>query len=364
MSDIPTSPFDARAGADALLSAPQSIGPPPWPTDDPFLFCVHHLDAFPAGDAAMGPAGGVAGREIGMDFANKDGWNMYHGDRVPGFPQHPHRGFETVTFVRRGFVDHSDSLGATARYGAGDVQWLTAGGGIVHAEMFPLLRTDAPNPMELFQIWLNLPAVDKMVDPHFAMLWSEQVPRPIVHDAAGRATELTIAAGRFAGQRPPAPPPRSYASLPDADVAIWTVRCTPGAQVTLPAARRGTLRSLYAFRGEGGLVAGQPIRGRVRLRLRGDAEIGIEAGPNGLDLLLLQAKPIGEPVAKHGPFVMNTREELMKAYSDYRATQFGGWPWSSDGPVHPRDAGRFAVHVGGRVERPPVAAPNVPNRRG
>ena len=101
---------------------------------------------------------------------------MYHGDVVPGFPQHPHRGFETVTLVRRGLIDHSDSLGARARFGSGDVQWLTAGDGIVHAEMFPLLDAHQPNPLELFQIWLNLPAADKRVPPHFAMLWSGDIP--------------------------------------------------------------------------------------------------------------------------------------------------------------------------------------------
>src|SRR4051794_37183168 len=148
----------------------------PWETADPFLFCVHHDDAYPAGNERMGPAASLAGRNIGQDFEIRDGWRMYHGDAVPGFPQHPHRGFETVTVVRRGFVDHSDSLGATARYGAGDTQWLTAGAGIVHAEMFPLVEREAPNPLELFQIWLNLPSVDKFATPHFAMLWREGTP--------------------------------------------------------------------------------------------------------------------------------------------------------------------------------------------
>ena len=116
-----------------------------WPTVDPFLFCVHHLDHYPAGNAVHGPAASLAGRHLGQDFEGKDGWRMYHGDQVPGFPQHPHRGFETVTFVRRGLVDPSDSLGAGARYGGGDVQWLTAGKGIVHSEMFPLLDPNGPN---------------------------------------------------------------------------------------------------------------------------------------------------------------------------------------------------------------------------
>jgi redox-sensitive bicupin YhaK (pirin superfamily) len=166
----------------------------PWETSDPFLFCVHHDDAYPAGDERMGPAASLAGRSLGQDFTVKDGFRMYHGRVVPGFPQHPHRGFETVTIVRRGYIDHSDSLGATARFGAGDVQWLTAGGGIVHAEMFPLLDRVRPNPLELFQIWLNLPAQDKLVEPHFAMLWRHDVPRVTATDEAGRATGLVDAA--------------------------------------------------------------------------------------------------------------------------------------------------------------------------
>ena len=120
------------------------------------------------------------GPHIGQDFDSIDGWNMYHGKNVPGFPQHPHRGFETITYVRTGFCDHSDSMGATARFGRGDTQWMTAGKGIVHCEMFPLLKRDEPNPLELFQIWLNLPAEDKMVDPYFTMLWSHDTPTVVM----------------------------------------------------------------------------------------------------------------------------------------------------------------------------------------
>src|SRR5436190_11448224 len=141
----------------------------PWATRDPFLFCVHHDDAYPAGNEELGPRASLDGRNLGMDFEGKDGWRMYHGEVVPGFPQHPHRGFETVTIVRRGYIDHSDSLGAAARFGMGDVQWLTAGAGVVHSEMFPLLDAHGPNTLELFQIWLNLPGKDKLVAPYFTM---------------------------------------------------------------------------------------------------------------------------------------------------------------------------------------------------
>ena len=89
----------------------------PWVTEDPFLFCVHHMDHYPAANEHMGPVASLEARDIGMDFSGADGWSMYHGSIVPGFPQHPHRGFETVTFMRQGTIDHSDSLGATARFG-------------------------------------------------------------------------------------------------------------------------------------------------------------------------------------------------------------------------------------------------------
>src|SRR6185295_9824341 len=193
-------------------------------TADPFLFCAYHDDAYPRGNGKLGPAASLAGRAIGQDFSRKDGWSMYHGESVPGFPAHPHRGFETVTIVRKGLVDHSDSLGACARFGGGDVQWLTAGKGIVHAEMFPLLHTDRPNPLELFQIWLNLPADSKMVEPHFTMFWSQDIPRHSFSDDGGPATEVVCIAGDLVipgnVTKPLAPPPDSWASRMQSDLAI------------------------------------------------------------------------------------------------------------------------------------------------
>jgi quercetin 2,3-dioxygenase len=323
----------------------------PWETADPFLFCVHHDDAYPAGNERFGPAASLAGRNIGQDFAGKDGFRMYHGSVVPGFPQHPHRGFETVTIVRRGYIDHSDSLGATARFGAGDVQWLTAGEGIVHCEMFPLLDRAKPNPLELFQIWLNLPGEDKMVAPHFTMLWSQDIPRRVFTDEAGRKAEITVVAGQLADARAPSPPPRSWAARADTDVAIWSIRLDPGAIWTLPAAHPETVRTLYFFRGPSLRIAGETIGSHAAVTIRSDVDARLEAGEAECEILVLQGRPIGEPVVQYGPFVMNTRAEVQRAISDYQRTRFGGWPWPSDDPVHGKDAGRFARHADGREER-------------
>lgn len=323
----------------------------PWKTPDPFLFCVHHDDAYPAGNEQMGPTASLAGRAIGSDFAGKDGWRMYHGDVVPGFPQHPHRGFETVTVVRRGLVDHADSLGAAARYGRGDVQWLTAGSGIVHAEMFPLVERGEPNPLELFQIWLNLPRVDKLTEPRFVMMWGDSIPKALVRDAAGKVTEVTVVAGRFGELRPPAPPPRSWAARAESEVAIWTLKMAPGARFTMPAVSPGTNRTLYFFRGSELRVGARVVPAAHRIELRDGVPALLENGADEAELLLLQGRPIGEPVAQHGPFVMNSGAEIQQAYADYRRTRFGGWPWPSDGPVHGREDGRFARHPDGRLEK-------------
>src|SRR5690606_29093689 len=203
---------------------------------------------------------------------------MYHGEEVPGFPAHPHRGFETVTVVRRGLLDHSDSLGAAARYGGGDVQWLTAGAGILHAEMFPLLDREGPNPVELFQIWLNLPRADKFAEPHFAMLWNEAIPRVVEEDDDGNPTEVTVVAGRFRDVTPPSPPPRSWAARPEADLAIWTLKLAANARFTLPAAKPGTSRGLYFFAGDGLEVGGQKVAPSTLVRLRPDVEVRLRGG--------------------------------------------------------------------------------------
>lgn len=319
----------------------------PWTGLDPFIFTIHHLDHYPPGNVALGPDGRLDGRQLGMDFSYRDGWSMYHGIQVPGFPQHPHRGFETVTVVRRGYVDHSDSLGATARYGEGDTQWLTTGSGIQHSEMFPLIATDSDNVLELFQIWLNLPPQSKMVPAHFSMLWSEEIPTVV---AEGGRVSVDVIAGELDGHRAPTAPPDSWASNPVADMAIWLIRVDAGASWTLPAAPSGVNRVLHQFLGSDVTVAGTRVAAKTGLRLRPETAVEIVNHAEPAEFLLLQGRPIGAPVIQMGPFVMNTPEEIQQALDDYRRTGFGGWRWASREPVHDRSMGRFAVHADGRIE--------------
>ena len=323
-----------------------------WPTSDPFMFCVHHEDFFPPGNADFGPKASLEGRNIGQDFTIKDGWRMYHGDKVPGFPVHPHRGFETVTVVLEGTVDHADSMGAAGRYGGGDTQWMTAGKGIQHSEMFPLLKGDQDNKLELFQIWLNLPGVNKMVEPHFTMLWKNAIPKHLTKDKEGRKIEIDIIAGSINSSHSPSPPPNSWAANDTNRVAIWLIKMEANAQWSIPAEVRGLNRSLYFYEGSSVNIAGSDISPLQAVDLVSDMAVTLINGNKAASLLWLQGRPIGEPVAHHGPFVMNTEAELEQAFQDYRINNFGGWPWEASDQVHPKNQGRFAKHKDGHEENP------------
>lgn len=321
-----------------------------WETQDPFLFCVHHEDFFPKGNEKMGPATSLEGRDIGQDFMIKDGWRMYHGRTVPGFPGHPHRGFETITVVRKGMVDHSDSMGAAGRYGDGDVQWMTAGKGVQHAEMFPLINKETDNPMELFQIWLNLPKASKFVEPHFKMLWGESIPTYCHRDNANKETKVEVVAGTLDGFSAPAPPPDSWAANPNNEVAVWNIQMEAGATWTLPNTSPGVNRTIYFYKGRELKINEQILKEYHSADVKADTKITLGNGAEKGYLLILQGRPIAEPVVQHGPFVMNTRQEIQQAFEDYQRTGFGGWPWPVSDPVHPREKGRFAKHADGREE--------------
>lgn len=316
-------------------------------TMDPFLFCVHHLDLYPAGNEIMGPNQPLLGRHIGNDFDERNDWKMYHGEVVPGFPAHPHRGFETITIVLEGLVDHFDSGGSTGRYGFGDVQWMTAGAGLMHSEMFPLVNQEKENKLDLFQIWINLPAKNKMTDPGYEMIWTEDVP-----EIKDKGVEIKVITGSWDDVQAPDAPNASWANNRENEVAIYIIKLQKGSSVTLPVFSREVNRMLYHIDGQTTVVEGKQLKQRHGMHLRPDLPIKLEAKEGDTRVLLLQGKPISEPVVQHGPFVMNSRNEIIQAFEDYQRTQFGGWKWGRADVVHPRDQPRFARMGDGTEEFP------------
>nr|WP_202117489.1 pirin family protein [Clostridium chromiireducens] len=321
-----------------------------WETSDPFIFCAHHKDAYPKGNDEMGPNASLAGRIIGNDFRGIDGFNMYHGDNIPGFPQHPHRGFETVTIVLEGYVDHADSAGATGRYGAGDVQWLTAGRGCNHTEMFPLINKEKNNPLELFQIWVNLPKKDKFVEPHYKMLWAEDIPVIQSKNDKGKTSTIKLISGSYNGTRSLDSSPNSWASNKNNHVGIWLIHMEPEASIELPKVSSTLNRTAYFYEGDKINIKETSVEVYHSVKLAGDEIVEIKNGAKESCLLLLEGEPIGEPVVSYGPFVMTTDKEIKDAFDDYRSTGFGGWPWERDDFVHPREKGRFAQYPNGKIE--------------
>ena len=204
--------------------------------------------------------------------------------------------------------------------------------------------------MELFQIWLNLPARKKMVEPHFAMLWADTIPRFKQKDAAGKLSEIEVIAGKLDKYSAPKPPPDSWAADPKNEVGIWNIQMEPGAVYTLPKASPGINRSVYYYIGSGLKINNQEIATYHSLRANPEVDLKFVNGNSEGRVLVLQGKPIGEPVIQYGPFVMNTKEEIHQAFEDYHKTQFGGWPWPKAAQVHERNQGRFALHADGRKE--------------
>ena len=320
-----------------------------WPTQEPFLFCVHHLDKYPAGNKNFGvDSQHFMGRDMGQDFTLRDGFRLYHGAEIPGFPVHPHRGFETITIVRKGYVDHADSLGAAGRYGEGDVQWMTAGSGVQHSEMFPLLKQNEENTLELFQIWLNLPQKNKMVPADFKMLWANKIPK----NTKDKGVEVSLISGQYQGQIFYQAPKNSWAQDSANEVNILLVKMQADSQFKFPAAKNKTNRSLYFFEGQGLEVNGQSVTGKQALFLDSLQELVVSSRHDGTEFLLLEAKAIGEPIVQHGPFVMNSRQEIHQTIQDYQKTEFGGWKWPRQDMIHGPKIEKFAKYPGGRIETP------------
>lgn len=322
-----------------------------WDMESPFIFCAHHRDAYPRGNMNMGPDVSLKGRKIGSDFSAKDGFSMYHGDVVPGFPEHPHRGFETVTIVLEGVIDHFDSKGAYGRYSNGDVQWLTTGKGCQHCEMFPLINQDKENTLELFQVWLNLPKKNKFVEPNYKMLWREDIPVFDMIDNNNNKVSIRLISGQIGGRDALDPTPNSWASDRNNKVGIMIIKMDSNSKLKLEKGSQTMSRNLYFYKGEGSIRIGdKDIPSSNRIRLNAGDELEIQNLDKISYLLLLEGEKIDEPVVQYGPFVMNSEEEIYQAIQDFRQTRFGGWQWDIPDPVNNIDVGRFARYIDGNEE--------------
>ncbi|MEL6538661.1 MAG: pirin-like C-terminal cupin domain-containing protein, partial [Bacteroidota bacterium] len=219
-----------------------------------------------------------------------------------------------------------------------------------HAEMFPLLNQDKQNPFELFQIWLNLPKRSKKVNPHYKMLWAEEIPVVSHTDANGKGTTVHVYAGTYQDKTAPTPNPDSWAADPANQVALWRFQLEPGAQVTIPSLNESVPRKLFYYQGDSVVADGQAVKQQSIITVDSQKEIALQNGTETSYLLLMQGKPINEPVATYGPFVANNNSELQALFQEYQRTQFGGWPWDNHDVVHGNEHKRFALHADGSRE--------------
>jgi hypothetical protein len=266
-------------------------------------------DGFPVRN--LFPSNGVSAEVnpfLMLDYAGPTHFPPAHQPR--GVDQHPHRGFETVTIVYQGSVDHRDSAGNSGAIHPGDVQWMTAASGIVHEEKHGRDFTAAGGTFELAQLWVNLPAAAKKTPPRYQPITSAQIPS--VELAPGAVAR--VIAGELAGARGPA---QTFTPL-----TLIDLRLAAGARATL-SLPEGQNTGLVLLRGDV-TVQGEPLRGEARLALLSPAGQSVEltAAADSL-LLLLGGEPINEPVVSYGPFVMNTMDEIREAMADYRAGRMG-----------------------------------------
>ncbi len=228
-----------------------------------------------------------------------------------GVGQHPHRGFETVTIVYEGEVEHRDSTGAGGKIGPGDVQWMTAASGILHEEFHSQEFTRTGGTLEMVQLWVNLPAKDKMAAPGYQTLLDAEIPSVALPDDAGR---VRVIAGEFDGHRGPA---RTFTPID-----VWDVRLNAGksAAFSLP---EGRTLALVVLKGTV-LVNGSAVTREAQMvtLAREDSDVTLDANTEAT-VLLLSGEPIDEPVVGYGPFVMNTQEEISQAVVDFNSGKFG-----------------------------------------
>ncbi|TGE23090.1 pirin family protein [Hymenobacter metallicola] len=246
-------------------------------------------------------------------FLNHHGPQTYrpHNNGLP-FGPHPHRGMETVTFILDGDIMHKDSGGHESVITAGGVQWMTAGRGLIHAEVSSSEFKQQGGPLEILQLWVNLPARLKMTEPRYIGLQKEDIPSLTLDE--GRVT-VNLISGDWQGHQP------AFETL--SEVSLNTIFFQPGGQIEVPVPAAHNI-FFYIIRGQL-TVNGQAVEALNLVEFNNDGDaLRIEAGPESV-LLFGHAQPFNEPVVAQGPFVMNTEAEIYQAYDDYRRGKFGQW---------------------------------------
>jgi redox-sensitive bicupin YhaK (pirin superfamily) len=278
---------------------------------------VHVIESVPTSDGAgvklRRSLGSQRGLQVDPFLMLDEFYSDNPDDYVAGFPAHPHRGFETVTYMLDGRMRHEDHMGNRGDLGPGDVQWMTAAHGIIHSEM----PQQSEGRMRGFQLWLNLPSKEKMKPASYRDIPATAIPRV----ALAHGGEVKVIAGMFEldGNLTSGPVNNADARL-STDPLYLDVRLRAGEKFSVPTAA-GHNAFLYAYEGSakiGAAGATKPLPHRAAGVLSDGDSIRVEAGPEGVQLLLLAARPLREPVVQYGPFVMNTREEIEQALADYR----------------------------------------------
>jgi quercetin 2,3-dioxygenase len=344
-------PIFKKERGQVLRSEPIGIH---WDAEDPFFFISHHYDDYPKGNSQQAPPQReVSGRmNLGRNYDKEFGYRMYNGKVVPGFPLHSHWGYETVTVVEKGYIDHFDSMGNQGRYGFGDVQWLSAGSRYEHCEMYPLAFDDRKNPTDITQIMIDLPLEHKNSPNEVRMLWSEQIPVLTMDDGNGHICTVKVIAGRFGDTQASLPNRVSWAADPEHHVRILKLVMSPDAELTIPAVSTTVNRNLYFVSGGCVSIDGQTYEDDSRLKLVGNEDVNIKNGNETGEYWLLEGEPIGEKMIVFGPVSLPTDKDVRNAMDLIRKKELDDWQWGLVDRAQPKGTDRFIRYTDGHDEYP------------
>ncbi len=343
-------PFSKRAKGAVLKYVDFDIH---WDTEDPFIFVSHHRDNYPKGNSQQAPPYDmIAWRDLGHDYKKHNGFRMYKGKVVPGFPMHAHWGYETFTLAEEGYVDTFDSEGNQSRFGFGDAQWVTASSKYQHNEMYPLVFQDRPNPNNITQIMINLPLEMKGSLNRVHMLWSDSIKTRRFTDGSGKNTEVILYAGTYENMTVEVPNPDSWTADPGNGVKILQIKMEEGAEYVLKADSPEINRNLYFVSGSHADVNGFAADAGYRMKLTSDADVIIRNGDVPSKFWLLDGKPIKQKMSSFGPVVLENDKAVRAAMNNIREQEFEIWPWNVIDKVQAIEAPRFIRYADGREEYP------------